>query len=335
MTKLSIIIPVYNVEKYIRPCFESIFKQELDDTDFEIIIVNDGTTDHSMEVIADIIQSHNNIIIINQENQGLSLARNKGITKARGEYLLMLDSDDLLIDNCLKPLLEAAFTSKADMVITDYKQLKDTEIENFTKRTSQIIQKELKFIEATGIDLLYECLIPYYWRHLFRREFLNKNHISFIPGIIAQDIAFTNECMLKAKKCIRAKWTMIIYRCRDTSVSFSTYNVKKAKNYCVAIAKIWELSKLEGLSTITRRKQIDIVFRYFRSLTFKITYGHIKDITQITEVIDYMKQLAPDLEFKNGFKQRFYTWMYRHTPHTFLLSRYYLIMFKKKCRSVS
>ena len=112
--KLSIIVPVYNVEKYIRPCIESIFKQGLDDRDFEVIIVNDGSTDRSMEMIKDIITQHNNITIINQENLSLSVARNNGIAVAKGEYLLMPDSDDLLIENSLKPLLEKALETKVD-----------------------------------------------------------------------------------------------------------------------------------------------------------------------------------------------------------------------------
>ena len=69
MTKLSIIVPVYNVERYIRPCIESVYRQGLDDSDFEIIIVNDGTPDRSMEMIADILAAHQNITVINQENQ--------------------------------------------------------------------------------------------------------------------------------------------------------------------------------------------------------------------------------------------------------------------------
>ena len=200
MTKLSIIVPVYNVEKYIRPCIESIFKQGLDDSCFEVIIINDGTKDQSMEMIADIIEEHNNITVINQENQGLSVARNNGMAIAKGEYLLMLDSDDLLIDESLEPLLEIALSSKADMVITDFKQVEDYEIEEFIKKAPKQDIKDFKFIEATGTDLLYECMFPYYWRHLYKREFLEANHISFISGIVSQDVAFTNECLLKAKK---------------------------------------------------------------------------------------------------------------------------------------
>ena len=96
---LSIIVPVYNVEEYVRPCLESIFKQDLDDSRFEVIIVNDGSTDRSMEMIADIIQAHSNITVINQENLSLSVARNNGIAVAKGEYIIMPDSDDLLTEN--------------------------------------------------------------------------------------------------------------------------------------------------------------------------------------------------------------------------------------------
>ena len=327
---LSIIVPVYNVEKYVRPCIESIFKQGLDDADFEVIIVNDGTEDRSMEMIADIVQAHSNITIINQENQGLSVARNNGMAIAKGEYLFMLDSDDLLIDESLEPLLEIALSSKADMVITDFKQVEDYEIEEFIKKMPKQDKKDFKFIEATGTDLLYECMFPYCWRHLYKKGFLEANHISFIPGIVSQDVAFTNECFLKAKKCIRTEWYMIIYRQRDTSVTFSLYNVKKAENLCVAIARIWELTKTTKLSLTTRKKQKDVVFRYFYSFTRKITYGHIKDISQVIQIIDYMKQLAPDLKFENGFRQRYNTFMFRYFPHSLIKIRYYHEMGKRK-----
>ena len=118
--QLSIIVPVYNVEMYIRPCIESIFNQGLDEKYFEVIIVNDGTEDRSMEMIQDLIIFHKNIIVINQKNQGISIARNVGIAAANGEYILMPDSDDLLIENSLKPLLDIAIKTKADLVVADY-----------------------------------------------------------------------------------------------------------------------------------------------------------------------------------------------------------------------
>ena len=102
MTKqLSIIVPFYNVEQYIRPFFESVFRQGLQDDIYEMIVVNDGSTDHSMEQVADLFSQHNNITVISQQNQGQSVARNNALKRAVGEYVLFLDSDDLLIDNTL------------------------------------------------------------------------------------------------------------------------------------------------------------------------------------------------------------------------------------------
>ena len=120
---LSIIVPVYNVEKYVRPCLESILRQGLDKSRYEIIIVNDGSTDHSMEAIADLIEEHPHISVINQENLSLSVARNNGIARAKGEYILMPDSDDLLIEGSLPILLDKALETKADLVVADFSSM--------------------------------------------------------------------------------------------------------------------------------------------------------------------------------------------------------------------
>jgi len=126
---ISIIVPVYNVEKYVHACLESIYRQHLDEERFEVIIVNDGTKDRSMDVIQDIIKAHTNITVINQENLSLSVARNNGIAAAKGEYILMPDSDDLLIDDSLPPLLDKALETKADLVVADFLEMTDEEID--------------------------------------------------------------------------------------------------------------------------------------------------------------------------------------------------------------
>ncbi len=122
---LSIIIPVYNVEKYIRTCLESVYKQGINDENFEVIIINDGTKDRSIQIIKDIISQHNNIIVYNQENQGISSTRNKGIELARGKYIFMLDSDDLLVENSLSIIMDKALSSKYDLIVADYKEMND------------------------------------------------------------------------------------------------------------------------------------------------------------------------------------------------------------------
>ena len=242
MLKLSIIVPVYNVERYIRPCIESIINQDLDESCYELIIINDGSTDKSMEMIADIISQHNNIIVINQENLSLSVARNNGIALAKGEYILMPDSDDLLINNSLKPLLEKAIETKADLVAADFIPMDDEEISHI----QTIPQKDFSIKEETGEQFFLEDLSPkecYVWRTLYRREFLIKEKLRFYPGIRFQDIPFTHECYLKAQKCLRISWFLNIYR-KWPGASTNNIDIVKARDFCTAIALTWKLIKI-------------------------------------------------------------------------------------------
>lgn len=322
MISLSIIVPVYNVEKYIRPCIESIFNQGLDEDCFEVIIINDGTKDKSMEMIADIISLHHNITVIHQENQGLSVVRNNGIAAAKGEYILMPDSDDLLIEHSLKPLLEIALATNDDLVVADFLKMSDEEIEQ--SKTHPIEQKkEFEYQEKTGEQLFLEDLNQYQcvvWRTLYRRAFLIENNLKFVPGIYIQDVPFTNECYLKAGKCIKTSWLLNIYR-RGHESATSSFNIKKLKDFSIALAKTWELTRLDGLSSSTQFKLRQNVYNSF-SLLVWITTNQIKNASERKEVLDFLKQQAPDLWFSNGKKQRLVSFLYKYLPHTYIHIRY-------------
>lgn len=316
---LSIILPVYNVEKYIRPCMESIFHQGLDDNDFELIIVNDGSTDKSMEVIADFFAQHSNIIVINQGNQGLSVARNNGIAKARGEYIFMPDSDDLVVNNSLPYLLQNALSSKVDLVVADFILMMADEMKNFS--LNSVTQKDGKVVEKTGEELFLQDLDPcqcFVWRTLFRREFLTKNHLTFVPDICAQDVPFTHESYLKAEKCLRVSWLLNIYRKGRPFAATSSYNIKKGKDLSIAIAKTWELMKMD-LSPEIRRKLNDDVYTSFCLNIWKVS--KIDKMSERYQVVDFLKEIAPDLYFNNGIKQRLYTFFYHHMPHFLIYLR--------------
>ena len=172
--KLSIIIPIYNVEQYVRACLESVFRQGLADDDYELILVNDGTQDRSMEVIADLLAAHTNVTVINQENQGLSVARNNGLERATGEYVMFLDSDDLLVDGSLYPFLMKTYEMKTDMAIANYVEVPDDEIATLYLAPP----KETKWRENTGRALFTEKQItPMVWDKLYKRSFLKHHHL--------------------------------------------------------------------------------------------------------------------------------------------------------------
>ena len=324
MTNLSIIFPVYNVEKYVRSSLESIFRQGLDETDFEVIIVNDGTKDHSMEVITDIIEAHQNIRVINQENLSLSVARNNGIAAAQGEYILMPDSDDLLIDNSLKPLLDKALETKADLVVADFLEMGDEEI----AKIQAIEQPPLTIKERKGEELYLQDYNPgqsYVWRILYRRSFLQENNIAFVPGISCQDIPFTQECYLKAKKSLRVSRLLNIYRRGHTSAT-SHFNKRKCMDLCAAVAATWKLDKIKGLSHKARLKLKDNIFTSFTLISYVMLWGSIKG-SECRKIFNHLNHLIPDLSFSHGIKQRVVTFIYKLSPSLYYAFRRLLKMF--------
>lgn len=319
MTKLSIIVPVYNVEKYVRSCIESIFRQGLDDADFEVIIVNDGTPDRSMEVIEDIIRQHRNITVINQENQGLSVARNNGIEAAKGEYIFMSDSDDLLTENSLKPLLEKALETRADMIVADFMNLDDDEIAAYLK--NPILLKDCAVEERTGDDMLLmpmSCGCTCVWHTLFNREFLKRNNLHFIPHIYFEDTPFTLQCYAKAGRCLKANWPIYIYRKGHESIINSTFDRKKLMDRCVIVAKLWELSQEEHVKYPVKQKLLKDTYTIFTGLIYLLSKPTIIPRHEAMEVIRFLKHIAPDLSFQNGIKQHLATFLYRHTPSLYL-----------------
>lgn len=335
MIKLSIIFPIYNVEQYVRASLESIYKQGLDEEMFEVIIVNDGSTDKSMEVIADIIQQHQNITVINQENLSLSVARNNGIAIAKGEYILMPDSDDLLIENSLPVLLDKAIETKADIIVADFLGMTSEEIDSF----KGVKQSHAEFKEKSNEQLFLEDLDPnhcYVWRNLYRRSFLEENHIRFIPRIFYQDVPYTHECHLKARKCIKTSWLLNIYRVRRPNSNTTAFSKKNTRSFSIAIGATWQLRTLEGLSSIQLYKLEDDVFASFSTLIYRIIYS-VKKRSDRNHMMDFLKAQAPHLNFTHGFRQKCTTFMFHHMPYLFI-NVYYIyaqIAYKKWRKLIS
>ena len=321
--QLSIIVPVYNVEKYIRQCIESIFLQNLDENCFEVIIVNDGTEDHSMDVIQDVIERHKNITIIQQNNQGLSVARNVGMATAKGQYILMIDPDDLLIENSLKPLLELVIESQTDVVTADYYEMTNAEI------NSTIIDlpnfADIKIEKNTGEQMFFDFLrIPVHnytvWRSLYRNDFLRKHKITFYPGIYCQDKPFTHEIYLRAKTCIKVSWPIYIYRRHPQGISY-TMSERYAKDCCKAIEIMWNMASNMDLSPKIREKMFDYTFNAFAVLSSRLIHEY-KSINKSTEIIHYLNSIAPHLNFEHGIKQKLYTLLFKKSPRTYICLRY-------------
>ena len=322
---LSIIVPVFNVEKYIRPCIESILKQGIDEKLFEIIIVNDGTKDKSLEMISDIIANHSNITIINQDNQGVSVARNKGIALARGEYVIIPDSDDLLFELSLNPLLDIALNTGADLVVADFIQMSDEEIlktDNFSSKQKPL---PIKIQETTGHEL-YTNYLDFnncaMWHILFKRDFLVKNDLSFLPNTYFEDLLFTPESYLKANKCIKVSWNLYIYRRRADSVSLGCFSKKKAESLCVLINKNWELQAIMNSQELVE-KSIYYITQLIQILLYSLSHSEIryKDRKHLLNSIKQIINAIYSLEFSNKLLKKFFI---RTMPVFYTYIRHYI-----------
>ena len=325
--KLSIIIPVYQVEQYIRPCLESVFMQGMDDGDFEVILVDDGTVDQSFARIADIVAQHPNITIHRQSNQGLSVARNGGLQKATGEYVLFVDSDDLLVPHSLPPLLADACAQKPDVLYADFVKLSDEQIAARSlpplgglkggslpgQRVSPL------WGDGRGASLFVHHFNPrecFVWRALYRRQFLVDRQLRFIPGIYFEDVPFTVECYLKADKCIRSTQTLYIYRQRSGSIC-ATIDCEKIRHFNTVIAKLWEFKETMTLAPAVEQKLMDTIFAVFSVEVWHI--AHSSDLlAEHKSILADLKQRVPQLRFTHGPKQRLVSWAYRHTPSLYI-----------------
>ncbi|MDF9830950.1 glycosyltransferase [Parabacteroides sp. PF5-6] len=169
---LSIIIPVYNVEKYLEQCINSCLDQDIASSDYEIILVNDGSTDGSPTILEKYAEQYTNIIVINQENKRAGGARNTGLKAARGEYVWFIDADDWIEKNCLSKL--RGF--KEDVV--QFAGFYSAEYENNTLNKLPCVAFE---------DIARSTMVVTIWAYLFRREFLLKHHLFFLENIYFED----------------------------------------------------------------------------------------------------------------------------------------------------
>ena len=227
MAKVSIIVPVYNVEKYLRECLDSIINQTLED--IEIICVNDGSTDSSLQILNDYAQKDKRIIIINKSNSGYGHTMNTGINAASGEYIGIIESDDFADKHMFEDLYKLAKDNDADIAKSNWYLYWGKH--KFSRKNNNISSaKTFKIINSKqDKDLLR--LNPSVWSAIYKREFLNKFNIRFLetPGASYQDLAFSFKVFALAERVILTDNAYLYYRQDNINSSVKS----KTKIYCV------------------------------------------------------------------------------------------------------
>lgn len=194
--KISIVIPVYNTSKFLNKCLDSVINQDIQE--IEIICVNDGSTDNSLEILEQYKIRDERIIIVNKNNGGLSSARNKGISISKGKYILHLDSDDWLENQCLKSLYDYAEENNYDIVSFNfYREFLSyrNEIKIFEFKNREFDSKE--YLQS----FLEEKEIPAIWNKLIKSKIYKENNIEHPLGInLGEDLATTPRLIYFSKK---------------------------------------------------------------------------------------------------------------------------------------
>lgn len=220
---LSIVIPCYNVEKYIVKCLDSVYSQNVNDEFFEVIIVNDGSPDRSVELAEPYIKNHSNCSLINQMNGGLSVARNKGLENAKGDYVWFVDSDDWLMQGSLCYVLFEIQNNPSVDIFASSLLLHNEE----TKK--EIGECALKNMFVSGVEY-FEKGYPYGAapRSIYKRKFLIEENIRFAPGLLHEDGMWGFQVYYCAKNIKLLDKHIYVYLQRTSGSIMKTIKVKSA-----------------------------------------------------------------------------------------------------------
>ncbi|NSB16579.1 glycosyltransferase family 2 protein [Clostridium beijerinckii] len=194
--QISIIVPVYNVEKYVEKCVKSLLNQTF--KNYEIILIDDGSTDSSYEIIKKIEEDNDNVSVITQKNQGQGKARSEGIKQAKGEYLTFVDSDDWVSEDYLEKLYNSLKDNNADISVCNVAWVmeKSNEIISFKAFNFSTLTSE----EAINELLLDKSVNSYTWGKLYKKDIFIRNKVDFPPRMLYEDLAVIIQTFYYANK---------------------------------------------------------------------------------------------------------------------------------------
>lgn len=271
MSKISVVVPVYNVEKLLQRCLNSLINQSLHD--IEIICINDGSTDKSLEILKSFANKDKRITVIDKQNEGLSVARNVGLEKAQGEFVAFLDSDDWVDLDFYEKLYNSAVNNNADIAVAGIirtKTNKKTFILEYNKEevTSDIYKK----IELCDIP---ECC--FVWNKIYRLDKLKSLNIQFEVGRIYEDMIWTPQVLYAVDKIVTVPDTYYYYwRHANTLVKKSNAktdaDLKYAKDKFVSFFKEHNIDIDKYLVKVKKYKIFGITFLKIKQKGYKKEY---------------------------------------------------------------
>lgn len=251
---ISIIVPVYNVEKYLEVCLDSLIRQHYQNT--EIICVNDGSIDKSLEILNRYQKLDSRIKIYSQENQGLSGARNTGLKHAKGSLISFVDSDDFITPYIYYDVLACMYRQDIDIVSLEAKTHND--IYSSKYRNGQLMLNQYSGIQKiTDKTLIHDYFCV--WGKIYKKSILDKIQLSFVEHILVEDIAFSPSYKSCCRNCYFLNLPLYVYRIRENSIQTAS-----KQNFYGLSAVTASIEYLRFLS----KSQLKEKFEQYQAYTF-------------------------------------------------------------------
>lgn len=309
MIKYSFIVPVYNTEKFLKKCLDSLVNQTY--KDFEIIVVNDGSTDKSSNIISKYQKKYKNIIVIDKENEGLSMARNRGVQKSSGKYIIFVDSDDYVSNKLLE---------EVDKKIDDSDILRfqiATEDEEYTKINEY---HEEGFESMCGYDA-FKYLSSYHfvepaWCYVIRKNYYIENKFSFKKDVYHEDFGLIPHVVYKARKVKSIDFIGYYYIQRNGSI-MNNNDYKKTVKKAFDMLEQYKTMRLFA-KNINRKNNLDDYFLSYISNSVIVKARELKKDEKKVYINELKKLNVFDGVIVNTRIRRFKKYLMKHNLNLYL-----------------
>ena len=314
--KLSIIIPVYNVEKYVKKCIESCMKQNINSSEYEIIVVNDGSKDNSLNIIKELMPFFSNVSLVSQKNKGLGAARNKGLSLSKGKYIWFIDSDDWIEENCLAEIINKL--ANIDVLAMGYIAAYD----QYSKNKPCVPNLNAR----SGKELLTSSFIFPAQFYIYKKQFLENNKLYFHEGIYHEDFEFTPRMLFYAENISILNHPIYYFYKRPNSIT-TTANPKKSFDLIIIANRLSQFSE-----TIDSKYKLifnDLISLAINNALFNSFYMDKNTSNKLNNLLHKNKELFFHLKSSRLLKYRFEGFLFSLLPQHCvliykLMQKYYL-----------
>ena len=303
MTKVSIIVPIYNQENYLRECIESLINQTY--TDIEILLIDDGSTDNSLKICKEYQKKDKRIKVITKENGGLSSTRNVGLDHVTGDFIMFCDSDDFFAPNTVEKMEKTITKYNDDYSVGNYINCDD----DSTLWKKPVFDKKLypSFeLSIKDYDKSFYIMSSSVCNKIFRRSFIEDLNLRFVEGVPAEDAIFTTYCFMKSTSVHYISDIIYMYRQRSAGTSISTNNnIKYFKGISEAYYMIYRNFKENNEMTFYQYFYLKTLF-YIMYKFIDSTFMTYQEKLDVLEELRWFCRLSIELNIKYSADNEFF-----------------------------